>query len=62
VEQLVNSQMGQALSKDAEYQKVRVEHDKVISHWECHYWGSARIYCLVGNGLAEAMKQLVKAK
>jgi len=62
VEQLVNSQMDNALSKDAEYQKVRVEHDKVISHWECHYWGSARIYCLVGNGLAEAMKTLLKAK
>jgi alpha-galactosidase len=62
VEQLVNGQMGDALSKDAEYQKVRVEHDKVISHWECHYWGSAKIYCLVGNGLAEAMKHLVKTK
>ena len=62
VEQLVNRQMDNALSKDAEYQKVRVEHDKVISHWECHYWGSARIYCLVGNGLAEAMKKLVNGK
>jgi alpha-galactosidase len=62
VEQLVNSQMGQALSKDEQYQKTRVEHDKIVSHWQCHYWGSARIYCLVGNGLAEAMKQLAKAK
>jgi alpha-galactosidase len=61
VEQLVNSQMGQALSKDEQYQKTRVEHDKIVSHWECHYWGSARIYCLVGNGLAEAMKQLLKS-
>ncbi len=62
VEQLVNRQMGDALSKDAEYQKVRVEHDKIVSHWECHYWGSAKIYCMVGNALAEAMKQLVKRK
>ncbi len=62
VEQLVNSQMGEALSKDEGYQKTRVEHDKIVSHWECHYWGSSRIYCLVGNGLAEAMKQLAKAK
>jgi alpha-galactosidase len=62
VEQLVNSQMGQALSKDEQYQKTRVEHDKIVSHWQCHYWGSARIYCLVGNGLAEAMKHLAKAK
>jgi hypothetical protein len=61
VEQLVNNQMGQALSKDEQYQKTRVEHDKIVSHWQCHYWGSARIYCLVGNGLAEAMKQLLKS-
>lgn len=62
VEQLVNKQLGGALAKDSDYQKVRVEHDKIISHWECHYWGSARIYCLVGNALAEAMKPFATAK
>jgi alpha-galactosidase len=62
VDQIVSNKMGEALSKDAGYQKTRVEHDKIVSHWECHYWGSARIYCLVGNGLAEAMKPLVKVK
>jgi alpha-galactosidase len=60
VDQLVNRALGKALEKDAEYQAVKVEHDKVIAHWECHYWGSSRIYCLVGNALAEAMKKLVK--
>jgi len=62
VDQIVSNKMGEALSKDEGYQKTRVEHDKIVSHWECHYWGSSRIYCLVGNGLAEAMKPLVKVK
>jgi alpha-galactosidase len=62
VEQLVNGAMDKALEKDEQYKKVQAEHDKIISHWECHYWGSSRIYCLVGNGLAEAMKHLVKTR
>ena len=60
VERLGNRKMGKALEADAQYQAVRAEHDKIISHWECHYWGSSRIYCLVGSALAEAMKTLVK--
>lgn len=40
-------------------QNARREHDRAVSHWECHCFGSARVYCLVGYGLAEAMKCLV---
>lgn len=60
MEQLVNKAVGKAQKEDAQYQKVKEEHGKVISHWPCHYFGSARVYCLVGNGLAEAMKELLK--
>jgi len=52
---------GTAAAKKTEaYQKLESQFNKKGSHWPCHYWGSARIYCLVGNGLAEAMKGLVK--
>ena len=62
VESLVNAAAAKAQKEDEEYQRVLKEHDRVISHWECHYWGSARVYCLVGYGLAEAMKELVPAR
>jgi len=62
VEQLVNAAVGKALKEDEAYQKVKAEHDKHISHWICHYQGSARVYALAGNAFAEAMKELVPAK
>jgi alpha-galactosidase len=62
VEQLVNAALSEARQKDEQYRAVLRQHDQVISHWECHYWGSARVYCLVGHGLAEAMKERVQAK
>lgn len=62
VDQLVAEAMEPALAADEPYRKVRAEHDRHISHWECHYWGSARVYALVGQGLAEAMKQLLEPK
>jgi hypothetical protein len=43
-------------------QIARREYDRAISHWECHYFGSARVYCLVGHGLAEAMTELLQSK
>ena len=33
---------------------------KKTSHFECHYWGSASVYSLIGYGLAEGMKELVQ--
>ena len=57
---LVNNAIGKAQKEDAEYQRFKAEYDKVISHWDCHYWGSARVYCMVGYSLAEAMKPLLK--
>jgi alpha-galactosidase len=60
MEQLVQEAGDKALEVDVDYQKVKKEHDGVISHWGCHYQGSARVYALVGYGLAEAMKPLLK--
>jgi hypothetical protein len=62
LDQLVNAAFEKARKEDEGYQNVQREHDQAISHWECHYWGSARVYCLVGYGLAEAMKEVLQRK
>jgi len=59
MEELVGTACEKARKEDAGYWEVQKEHDRAISHWECHYWGSARVYCLVGDGLAQAMKALL---
>ena len=58
-DQLVNAAVGKALASDAAYQKVKAEHDRHVSHWICHYQGSARVYALIGHAFAEAMQALV---
>jgi alpha-galactosidase len=60
MEALVNAAFEKARKRDEGYQQVQQEHDRIVSHWECHYYGSARVYCLVGHGLAEAMKGLLQ--
>jgi alpha-galactosidase len=55
-----NKAMEQALHATPEYKAWQAEWDAIASHWECHYFGSARTYCLIGNGLGEAMKELLK--
>jgi hypothetical protein len=40
----------------AEVAKLRCE------YLNCHYQGSARVYCMVGYSLAEAMKPLLTTK
>jgi hypothetical protein len=62
MEQLVNEAFEKARKDDTGYLNAQREHDRAISHWECHYFGSARVYCLIGYGLAEAMKGLVQNK
>jgi hypothetical protein len=52
MEQLVNNALNKAMAADEAYQKVKAEHDRHISHWICHYQGSARVYALVGLSLA----------
>ena len=62
MKQLVDKALKKALDEDEAYQKIKAEHDRHISHWPCHYLGSARVYALVGYGFAEAMKELLQKK
>jgi len=60
LEQLVKEAGDKALEKDAAYQQAKKECDKHVCNWGCHYQGSARVYCMVGYSLAEAMKPLLQ--
>jgi hypothetical protein len=62
MEELINEAVEKAKEKDTGYLKVKKEADKHICHWGCHYYGSARVYCMVGYSLAEAMKPLLNTK
>lgn len=62
LEQLVRKAGDNALKGDAAYQQAKKESDRHVCNWYCHYQGSARVYCLVGYSLAEAMKPLLTAK
>ena len=35
---------------------------KAASHWECHYWGAAKIIAPIGKAFAEAMARLMKLR
>jgi hypothetical protein len=62
MDELINEAVEQAKETDSAYQNVKKEADKHIAHWGCHYHGSARVYCMVGYSLAEAMKPLLKTQ
>jgi len=58
MEELVNEAFDKVRNQDEALLRVQREHDQVVSHWECHYYGSARVYCAIGRALAEAMLAL----
>ncbi len=60
LERAVHEAADRAAPADREFQDIKAEHDKHISHWLCHYQGSARVYCLIGQALASEMKDLLK--
>ncbi len=62
MELLARTAGDKALNEDVEYLTLKKEHDKHISHWECHYYGSARVYGMVGYSLARAMQPLLTSK
>ena len=62
MEQLVKEAGDKALEQDAAYQKAKKDADGHVCNWYCHYQGSARVYCMVGYSLAEAMKPLLTTK
>ena len=60
MEELIKEAGDKALNEDAAYQQAKKESDKHVCNWGCHYQGSARVYCMVGFSMAEAMKPLLK--
>ena len=62
LEQLVKEAGDKALETDSAYQQAKQASDQHVCNWYCHYQGSARVYCMVGYSLAEAMKPLLTAK
>ncbi len=62
MEKLTREAGDKALIDDAAYQKAKKESDRHVCNWYCHYQGSARVYCMVGYSLAEAMKPLLTPK
>jgi hypothetical protein len=62
MEQLIRDAGDKALLDDAAYQQAKTESDKHVCNWYCHYQGSARVYCMVGYSLAEAMKPWLATK
>lgn len=62
MEELIREAGDRALKNDAAYQNAKKESDKHVCNWYCHYQGSARVYCQVGYGLAEAMKPLLQKR
>jgi hypothetical protein len=61
-EQLVKKAGDEALKGDAAYQKAKKESDSHVCNWYCHYQGSARVYCMVGYSLGQAMVEVLKNK
>jgi len=58
--EILDNALGQAVRNTPEYKAWQAEWDKIASHWECHYWGSGKVYSLIGYGLGEAMTDLLK--
>jgi hypothetical protein len=59
MDQLIKEAGDKALKEDVAFQQAMKERDKHVCNWGCHYQGSARVYCMVGYSLAEAMKPLL---
>ncbi len=56
---MVRNATNKALRKSDEYIAAEKAFERVGSHWECHYHGSAKMYSLIGQALAEGMGKLV---
>lgn len=61
-QKLVNAALERAVHATDEYKAWQAEWDRIASHWECHYFGSAAVYCLIGNDMAAAMLELISPR
>lgn len=57
--EMMDRAMNEAIEADGEFKAWNAEWERVASHWECHYWGSAATYCRIGSALGTAMKDLL---
>lgn len=58
-EKLVRNETNKLVREHKKSVVAEEEWERVGSHWECHYHGSAKIYCLIGQALGEGMAELV---
>jgi hypothetical protein len=58
--QMLDRAMDEAIEKTDEYRAWQKEWETIAGHWECHYWGSAPVYCRIGARLGEAMGELLR--
>lgn len=61
-QKLINAALERAVRDTDEYKVWQTEWEKIASHWECHYFGSAAIYCLIGNDMATAMLEMIGSR
>ena len=57
--EMMDRAMNEAIEADGDFKAWNVEWERVASHWECHYWGSAATYCRMGSAMGSAMKDLL---
>lgn len=57
---LIRNETNRAVEKTREYQKAKEAFDAVGSHWLCHYHGSAKMYCTMGQSLAKGLVRVIQ--
>lgn len=56
----IREQAEREAEQTAEYREADAAWQALGSHWECHYHGSAKIYCRIGKALADGWLGLPK--
>lgn len=57
--EIMDRAMEDAITKTSEYREWNDAWERIAAHWECHYWGSAPVYCRIGDRLGKAMEELL---
>lgn len=59
-DRMVRDATNKAVHATSKYQAADESWQRIGSHWECHYHGSAKIYSLIGQSLGKEMIRLVR--
>lgn len=54
----IRNETDRAVEKTREFVAVKEAFDQVGSHWACHYHGSAKMYCVMGQAFAQSLYQV----